>query len=241
MTKLAGGQKIPDENDSTDDKPLAGTSLDTDDNDDEAKTIFTIKQYPMTHTQEVCNALSTAVPSIFLAWLWATQSLAFEAKIICISAWCHMPVSFSYHMLCAFDYFDRPIDAGLRKLDQSMVHVCCITIAYALSGDVLYGIAAAVVNSWYIFKLWAPGPHDIAFERRTNLVLSIFLYLLPVLVRGDYNNYFAALGSFVAAAVAFQMNPLFYGWGHAAQHLFYCPYMHFLIKASTTLPSQVCA
>jgi hypothetical protein len=202
--------------------------------------LITIKQCYMTPIQEVCNAISMSLPSIFLTWLWATQSLEFEPKFICISCWCHLSASFSYHMLCAIDYFDCVIDNSLRKLDQSMVHVCCVAIAYALSKDALYCVASATMNGWFIFKQWSLGPHDIAFERRTNIALSIFISLLPALVRGDYKNYFAALSSFVAAAFAFQMNHLFCGWGHSIQHLFYFPYIHFIIEASKFTLPQAC-
>ena len=187
--------------------------------------------YQMTQSQEVCNAISTVLPSIFITNLWS-DNMVLESKIICLSVWCHMPVSFFYHMLCAFHYFEDPIDTFLRKLDQTMVHACCVTISYSLSQDVLYGISSFIMNSWYIGKLWIQGRHNTSLERRTNLALCIFLYLLPVLVHGDYTNYFSAFGSFITAVIVFHFNELFYGWGHSLQHVLYCPFIFYLIKAS---------
>jgi hypothetical protein len=192
--------------------------------------------HSMTFAQELCNALTIVAPSLLLAFLWFnTAHYNNYTLIIILSTWIHMLISASYHMMCAFGYFKDRINCAMRKLDQSLIHMCCITFSYALSGDTLYGLTALMINAWYITRLWVPGTHDTRFGRLSNLFVAIMLSLFPIFIRGDYINYFGALGSFIVAAVFFQMNEFFHGWGHAISHLCYCQFLYFLFMSSIKL------
>jgi len=180
---------------------------------------------------EITNALSIAAPSLILVYYWMTTDKTIFTEIYIVSTWIHMPISFTYHMCCSLHYFKDPINCWMRKLDQSFIHVCCITYSYAFSGSILYFSGIFILNSWYILKLWIPGDHDIPFERRKNIFLAVHLYLLPLLYRKDYGNYFGAILSFVTASFFF----VFQRWGHPISHLCYCPFVYFLYKTTTKI------
>ena len=191
----------------------------------------------MTSTQEVCNALTMAAPSLVFVYCWISESeiYTFHTKLIVFTGWTHMYISLSYHMMCSLGYYDDRINCNLRKLDQSFIHMCGISNCVGLSGgDVLFSTTAVVVNAWFICKLWIPGQHDFALERRLNVVLSTILYLLPQLLRGDLLNLFGCVGGFFFAAVFFQLNWVFRGWGHSLSHLCYCPLYYAVLKSSVS-------
>jgi len=198
----------------------------------------------MTFAQEMCNAASIAAPSLVLLFCWINKSKSDHyttcTHIFIISSWAHMPISLSYHTMCALGYFKDRVNCPMRKLDQSFIHACCATYSYALSGNALYGLSSVVLNTWYIIKLCIHGPHDVPFERRTNVFMMTMFYLFPMVARDDFSNYFGALGSFILAAVFFQTSKLFFGWGHCISHLCCCPFLYFLLQ-SVKLNSNICA
>ena len=202
-----------------------------------------LKQNEMTFVQEMCNAISIAAPSLVLMFCWIhkpeTDRYTTFTHIFIISAWTHMPISLSYHMMCSLGCFKDRVNCPMRKLDQSFIHACCATYSYALSGNLLYGMGSFVLNTWYIIKLWMPGPHDVPFERRTNVFLMTMFYLFPLLTRGDFSNYFGALGSFILAAFFFHTNSKFFGWGHSISHLCCCPFLYFLLMSSVKMNPNI--
>lgn len=182
--------------------------------------------------QEICNAISMTFPSMWLLYLWYHEPLNINAKIIIISSWTHMPISFTYHMMCGLSLFTDKIDNWMRKLDQSFIHVCCITSSYALSNSIIYGFVSLIINLSCIHKLWIPGIHDISINRRINIVTCIYFYLFPIIMYGNYVNYFKSSMYFIFAAASLHFNDKLYGWGHSIQHLLYTPYAHHIIMST---------
>jgi len=187
----------------------------------------------MNNIQEICNAMSMTVPSMWLLYLWVSRPLNMNAKIIVISSWTHMPISVTYHTMCALGLFVDNIDNCVRRLDQSFIHVCCITFSYALSNSIVYGFVSLIINLTCINKLWTPGIHDVPIYRRVKLVSCIYFYLFPMLIYGKYVNYLMSTMYFICAAASFHFNDKLYGWGHSLQHLLYTPYIHHIIMSTT--------
>ena len=143
----------------------------------------------MTGAQEVANALSMVVPTLVVAahyysrghdgCFWHEHTLA-----LALGTLCHLPFSFGYHMLCAANAFEDRIDCAARRLDQTFIHVACVAYSYGTSGIGLYAAGSGIVNAWYIAKLWMQGPHDNAFERRTNVLVGTLLYTVPMVRYG---------------------------------------------------------
>ena len=92
----------------------------------------------------------------------------------------------------------------------------------------------------YIAKLWMPGPHDNAFERRSNLSMGVVLYTLPMLWRGDYFNYVGACASFFGVgSLAFVLNRHFRGWGHCVSHIVFGFFAHFLLHSAARVTASL--
>ena len=84
------------------------------------------------------------------------------------------------------------------------------------------------------------GPHDNSFGRRCNLSVGALLYMLPLVWRGDYVNFFGAFTSFwLVGSLAFVFNRLLGGWGHSFCHLIFGFLAYFLLMASAQLPDYL--
>ena len=116
----------------------------------------TTTQFRMTFMQEVCNAVSMIVPTLVIAYYRiyeppATAKFPFwnqYSKTFAFGTFLHLPFSFVYHILCAFNYFEDRVDCAARRLDQTLIHTVCIIYSYALSGIPLYSCGCGVVNAW---------------------------------------------------------------------------------------------
>ena len=132
------------------------------------------------------------------------------------------------------------MECAARKLDQTFIHVASALYSYALSGIGLFAAGNAILHTWYIVKLWMPGPHDNAFERRMNVLMGTLLYTLPMVWRGDYLNFFKAF--FVAGnigSLAFIFSSRFNGWGHAVSHLAAAFFSHYLLLSAAQVPASL--
>jgi len=193
--------------------------------------------YHMTPLQEVANSVSMVIPAgvIFYYWLnpphdtfWNeyTGALAYGTLL-------HLPFSFFYHLLCAFRVFKDPVDCIPRKLDQTFIHVNCVIFAYGLSGSYILLIATAIINTWHIIRLWLRGKHDNAFERRSNILMDVVVYTMPMAYRGDYHNWAIALfGCWGSAAFVFAFNDMFGGWGHQLSHVIMALFLGLLLHSA---------
>jgi hypothetical protein len=213
-----------------------------------AMDFVTTTKSNMTFAQEFANAVSMMVPSLVVIhhYHFADPAACFwsvHTKAVGGSALLHLPFSFSYHLMCAFDCYEDRVDCVGRKLDQTFIHVASALCAFGLSGgDGLYTAGMAILQTWYIAKLWMPGVHDNSFERRSNVFLSVILYTLPMFWRGDHANFFRAfVGSFMTGASAFAFNRYFYGWGHSTSHVVLGVFMHCLLASASMIPDSTCA
>lgn len=196
---------------------------------------------------ELMNALSTLAPFLVMSYhyfvanpgepFWHRCTLAMYIGTIM-----HMPFSFFYHLLCAFNYFTDKINCVGRKLDQTFIHVNCVFLSFGISGSALYCAGSAVINAWYIVRLWLPGPHDNSFERRSNVTIATAYYTLPILMRGDFSCFFKAyVASFGVGALAFVFNRHLYGLGHTVFHFLVGRVAHIILVSASTAPQCLTA
>lgn len=194
--------------------------------------------HSMSPVQEWANAWSMVLPTLLCVYFilspphpnfWHRHT-----KLMAAGTFLHLPFSFTYHCLCALRAFPDPVNCTWRRLDQSFIHVVCIFYSYALSGSELYGLGNALLNSWYVIRLWISGSHDNAFERRSNIAMAVMMYTLPMLFRGDLINYIAAVpGCWGVSAALFAGNKWFGGWGHTVSHVGMLGYQFFLLRSAS--------
>ena len=191
------------------------------------------------HYQEWTNAWSMCLPSIlcFYYIIFPPYETFWNryTSLMVAGTFSHLPFSFTYHSVCAINIYSDNVNCIWRKLDQTFIHIVSMFYSYALSGDELYGIGNVVLNSWYIVRLWIPGNHDNCFERRSNIAMSVIMYTLPMLFRGDYINYIAASMCWGISAVLFIGNKLLNGWGHSLFHICMLIAQYFLLKSAVSV------
>lgn len=183
-----------------------------------------VKQINMNKFQELLNAFSILAPSITLLYInnnYSLDTIAFITTTIL-----HNMSSFTYHMLCYYDYFEDKINNNYRKLDQSMIHVSSIIYSCVILQDYYYGLLMLLLNTNYIYRLWFFN--DNALNRRLNICKSMILYLSPIIYNKHYIYFFRAIFYIILFILSFHFNYLFYGYGHFISHLFLAPYVYVL-------------
>lgn len=192
----------------------------------------------MSKEQELANAASMVLPSALLWLWWRSPPEGFEwnaqTLVMALGTVVHLPVSMTYHMQCALRRVMDPVDCFWRRMDQSCIHANCALFAWSLSGSALYFTANAALNARFVQRLWQPETADRSFERRTNILVAVVLFTLPMLWRRDFANYFSALfGCWGTAGVAFVFNERCGGWGHTAAHVLMGGFQAFLLDSAS--------
>jgi hypothetical protein len=195
--------------------------------------------YAMTPIQEIFNAITMIFPTIVL--LWNVWNLSNQLTIILlIGSSMHLPVSFTYHLSVAFNRYSDRIDNDMRRLDQSMQHIIGILYSFALSGSFLYTVLNIFYNIYGIIYLWNPKTSNDG-KRWIPVTISIFLYTLPMLWRGDINNYILVITSIFIGGLCFipQLNyNIFMGWGHTLFHIMLIYYAQILVNSTNKINSK---
>jgi len=175
----------------------------------------------MTPTQELCNALTMLLPSAVVGFSYWLSPHAGVAVILC-GGLIHLPSSVAYHASAACGRLQDKVDNDLRRMDQTYTHIVAALYAYALSGSAACAAWNALANAGFIWQVWRrPTRND--GRRWVSVLLSVALYTLPMLYRGDVENYAWAWVNLVVGGAAFQpcVNyGVFGGWGHSVFHFF---------------------
>jgi len=191
--------------------------------------------------QEMFSAVTMLPPSILALWWVLTLSpeTQFPQCIwaLAIATWAHCPVSMMYHITSALNAgksYD-PFSSVFRLADVSAIHGCCVAFGWAVShGDWFFTEAAIVLNLACVVRLqW-----DFLTGKRGSqqdlyrVCCCIFVYLFPMLWRGDFVNYLGAFAS-VGLGSCFQLvDDRLKGWGHGLFHLMLTPYFCFLLRSA---------
>lgn len=173
------------------------------------------------------NCVTMLAPSlVLLLRRHSHHTNVHDAKLLLAATLLHLPFGMGYHgaaaalgQLSSREALHKlPFGTveALRKLDQTVQHLCGVALAYALSGGCLWYTALNVPpNLAWAWQIWH---HDCAKDRWVWVGCSVCMYTLPILVwKRDFVNYVVAMSSIglgAAAAFVFRLR-----WGHAAFHL----------------------
>merc|ERR1712157_196734 len=167
--------------------------------------------------------------------LYALPPLPVVAIFIGIAL--HAPFSFFYHYNCAT--FLPPgiarIEHWSRRMDHSMIHVASAFLSYGTSGQRNYFLLNVIYNLDCVYR---------QFERRVRpkrnklrIGISILLYTLPVLSRGDFHLFAQLWIIFFISAWFFAKYPI-KGWSHSAFHFTISLIPYFLLQEACKLPAS---
>ena len=166
----------------------------------------------MTPVQEALNAITMVLPTAALLLLGRSNNYQ---RALLLGTAAHMPVSFAYHMGMALGMFHDRLDNRLRRWDQGMQHVLCVVFSWALShGSVKFTMLNGLINTYFVAQIFRKNDG----RRWIPVAACTALYTLPMLWRGDAENYAKAMLSIAAGGLAFvpEINMrLFNGWGHS--------------------------
>ena len=150
---------------------------------------------------------------------------------------CHGPFSMLYHWNCAHN-----LPTGLsrvthwsRRLDQSMLHLCCACITYATSGRLDYFLANVLFNMDCFYRQFLTEVRPRRNQIR--LVISIFLYTLPLVIRGEVAAYLTLIILFAIGGWLFGQYPIG-GWSHSVFHVAMTFVPPIIFATSLTLSSS---
>jgi len=143
----------------------------------------------------------------------------------------HSVVSIYYHITCATTLMGgERITHWTRRLDNASIHFASIGASYATSGRLDYCLLNFIYNVDCMHKQLEVEVHPR--RNQTRLAGSILLYVLPVLVRGDYTLFLQFLLMFSLSGWLFGCYPYpFGGYAHGLFHLVlaFLPYLVFQV------------
>mmetsp|Transcript_7735 Transcript_7735/g.16138 ORF Transcript_7735/g.16138 Transcript_7735/m.16138 type:complete len:298 (-) Transcript_7735:7-900(-) len=204
-------------------------------------TSFSASMSPL---QENLNALSMFGPALSVIYRYFVASsnpippllsplwLTSPPLLFILSTAVHAPFSVTYHRRQALGLDPSRLDNRYRILDQSFIHFCCLAYSYALSGSVAYLLALAPLNLYAVIRLWGGGKRSYGKPVQVKLNVCVQAYLLPILLRGDTENYCRAMLYGFACFALFMANRKLLGWGHTIFHLVATPYSLVLLEAA---------
>jgi hypothetical protein len=149
----------------------------------------------------------------------------------------HAPFSFLYHW-----HYAHRLAPGLartthwsRRLDQAMIHVCSISMAYATSGRLDFFMANLLFNMDCIYRQFKTSVRPRRNQIR--LFISVIAYTIPILRRGDMELFSTLWAVFGVSFWLFGTYPIG-GWSHSVFHLCIAFVPHLLMVAAMELPAS---
>lgn len=150
---------------------------------------------------------------------------------------CHAPFSFIYHWSYAHRLppgFART-NHWSRRMDQSMIHFCSASMAYATSGRLDFFFANLLFNADCFYRQFKNQVRPRSNQIR--IAISVVAYTIPILRRGDM-ELFAELWILLGISfLLFGAYPIG-GWSHSAFHLAIAFVPPLLMDAATDLPAS---
>ena len=183
------------------------------------------ERFAMTKQQEIANAFTMVTPAIYLIKFVIEKYQIQESHpmvfVVMIGTLMHLPISFTYHLCVGYGRYRDRLDNDMRRLDQSMQLVVGTMFAFALSGSIWYTMTVMVINLNGLFLLWSDKTSNDG-KRWFSVMVCICLYIAPMLVRNDFENFYPAFASMVLGGTAFipeKNKSWFGGWGHTLFHI----------------------
>lgn len=194
-----------------------------------------IEDYAFGVIDDTAFDYSQCISSSWLPHLHALPPLPALAAAIGIV--CHAPFSMIYH----WKYAHR-LPPGLartthwsRRMDQVMIHFCSACMAYATSGrfDVFLVNALFNLDCMYRQCLTEVKPK----RNQIRIGISVFLYTMPILNRGDLLLYSETAILFALGGWLFSQYPIG-GWSHSAFHIVMMFIPPLMIANALALPTS---
>lgn len=184
----------------------------------------------MTSEQEIVNAVTMLLaPMLTLFVLWfhdsarnASPHCLRMAHISLFGLLLHMPFSQLYHLKCAWAPSMHQTCNPYVRLDLCMMHVTAAVYAFALCGGrgAPFLMATTAYNLLCFASKWENGPWGELNSSKNMFQIGTAtgLYMVPMLARGDWQNFSGTLASFCVGGFIFKFYP-FGGYSHALFHV----------------------
>ena len=142
----------------------------------------------------------------------------FAAICIFLGLLLHSPCSMYYHLLCAFKLQSGPerLHHWSRRLDQAMIHIMGVFIAYGITGSLKYCLGTLMFALDSAFRLFKPG-----FKPKWNqarMLVSMLLTAVPVCLNGDDGEGKKLFAIYAIGSWLFLCYP-FGGYSHGFFHI----------------------
>lgn len=189
--------------------------------------------FAMTFRQEVANAISMCLPAV-CAVCYMCYEGSVGGFIILMGILIHLPVSFTYHMGCAFQRYADRLDNDMRRLDQSLQHVVATLFVFALSNSSLYVALNVAWNTVCVVLLWREDTSNDGKRWIFSCVSCIF-FCGSLLIRGEYDVFAKLICTLLLGGLFFvpQINiNVFGGWGHCVFHIVLCAVAVILVDSA---------
>ena len=144
----------------------------------------------------------------------------------------HAPFSFLYHWQYAFQHGAKHWS---RRMDQAMIHVCSACLSFGATGHVPFFAANVVYNLDCGYRLFSP--HERPLRNQVRIIVSVLLYTLPILWRGDVTLFVQLWMVFLVSGWCFATYPIG-GWSHTVFHLVIALAPRLMLRAAATLPAS---
>mmetsp|Transcript_10959 Transcript_10959/g.14700 ORF Transcript_10959/g.14700 Transcript_10959/m.14700 type:complete len:339 (-) Transcript_10959:107-1123(-) len=213
----------------------------------------------MSPTQEIWNGL-TMIPNLLFSiyYLYTTQWIPDELKggiahddvseeetcsllppmtILAAVAGIaiHLPFSVYFHWCCACTLAPgiERLEHWSRRADQAGIHLVSALWSYSTSGSLPYFAMAALFNGVCMRKHFEK---EISVSgNRNRILMAVFLYLLPMLWRGEFLLFFSTFLVIVGGFGSFAFSPIG-SWSHCLFHVVFFLLPPCIFAASMTLP-----
>ncbi|KAL7504835.1 hypothetical protein ACHAXN_002375 [Cyclotella atomus] len=177
-----------------------------------AATIFSDKEFD---SEDTTTIISGCINFPWLTHLHAFPPLPVLAGALGIVV--HAPFSFLYHWTYATKLHpSKRLEHWSRRLDHAFIHFASACMAYATSGNVPYFLVNIVYNLDCALKQFEEKVRPR--RNQTRIAISILLYILPVLQRGDYRDFAQLILIFTWSGWFFIVYPIG-GYSHAMFHV----------------------
>lgn len=194
-----------------------------------------------TPLQEWCNAISMIVPTLVAIWFLQqserqSQRSHLLPRIQALGTMLHFPFSFMWHASSALS---RP-QAYLKRLDISFIHVTGVFISLSVSGSLLWMYVNLGWTIYSIFMCWTQTDGELEGRQKAGrsqrIIITVFLYTLPILYQGMALVYIAAISTFTISGTFYQVFP--HGYGHALFHVLMGAFQYVMIHAASLVEAQ---
>ncbi|CAM9515882.1 unnamed protein product [Heterosigma akashiwo] len=175
---------------------------------------------------ELMSALTMISPSLvsMAYFLQRTGPMDWYAWFTFLNTFIHMPFSMAHHTNLALgDPNEGQVGWGLlfRRLDYTFIHVACAMLAYGLSRSELFGLAALIVNGYYIYKIFS---HDVKTmgpqsPNVNGVVVTVGMYIMCISYYGRMIDCVMGAVMMASAFIVFKFNLLGDKYSHPAMHV----------------------